>query len=210
MISELVRHNAEKSLEQNSVKIDAEVKSVWMGLEELRCQALEKEELNRKLKKLLELSSNIDGDISVFVPFVESEIFSDKDLVELSNSLEHSRHHLQVIGEKINLDSSAVAKLHQKLENNTPKVESSTHGAETESMLHLEKNLSAIVQGFTDCNQSAEKVRHLSLECSSLQLSDLQIQQVQKWESQNSGLDFDLLMDLLKVPPKPEIPIVDM
>ena len=198
LISELVRQNAEKSLEENSAKIDAEVKSVWLGLEELRCQALEKEELNRKLKKLLELSNNIDGDIAVFVPFVESEIFSDKELFELSNSLEHSRHHLQVIGEQINLDSSTVEKLQKKLKNNTPTMESSTQVAETEAMLQLEENLSAILQGFTDCNGSAEKVRHLSLECSSLQLSQHQL-------IQGSGQNLDLIMDLLKVPIKPDL-----
>ena len=102
-------------MRENSAIIDAEVKSVWLGLEELRCKALEQEELNRKLKTLLKLLNEIDGDIAIFQPFMESKIFLDKNFNELSNSLEHSRHHLQVIGEHVNLDSSTVKKLQKDL-----------------------------------------------------------------------------------------------
>jgi hypothetical protein len=203
LISELIRSNAEKSLIENSAIIDAEVKSVWLGLEELRCKALEQEELNRKLKTLLKLLNEIDGDIAIFQPFMESKIFLDKNFNELSNSLEHSRHHLQVIGEHVNLDSSTVKKLQKKLENNTLKINSSTHGVETEYMQKLEETLSDFCREFVECKASAEKVRNLSLECSSLLLSEHQLMR-------KSADNLDSILDLLKLPPKPEIDLVDI
>jgi len=198
LLSELVRQNAEKTLEQTSSKIDAEVTMMWMGLEDLRRQVSEKEKLNLKLKKLLKLSNNVDRDISIFQPFVESEACSDANLVELSNSLEHSRHHLQVIGAKISSDSSTGVELLKKLEINMPTFKSSTKGAEAEDMTKLHENLTTILEGYKECMKSAEKAQNMSLECSSLRLSQ------QQMSDRNVRHQTENFRDLLKVPPKPE------
>ena len=204
LLSELVRQNAEKNFEQNSAKIDAEVTMMWMGLEDLRRQVIAKEDLNLKLKKLLELSNNVDGDISIFRPFVESDAFSDANLVELSNSLEHSRHHLQVIGAKISSDNSSGIELQKKLESNMPIFEGSTNRAEAEAMTNLQENLSTILNGYEECKKSAEKAQNMSHECSSLRLS--QHQMVDKKGRHKT----ESFRDLLKVPPKPEVRLVDL
>ena len=199
LLSELVRQNSKKSFEQNSDKMDAEVTAAWMGLEELRCRVIEKEKLNRKLKKMIELSNSLDGEISVFRPFVDSDNLSAKNLIELSTSLEHSRHHLQVIGANISTgDSSTGEQLRKKIESNIPTFEGSTRSLESEAMTALQKNMATALTGFEDCKSGAEKVRNLSLECASLRLS----QQQMKERS-------DKFRDFLKIPKMPEVKLVD-
>jgi hypothetical protein len=198
LMSELVRQNSKKSFEQNSEKINSEVTSAWMGLEELRCQVIEKEKLNRKLKTLIELSNSLDGDISVFRPFVDSDNFSAKDLVELSSSLEHSRHHLQVIGANLASDSSTADQLRTAIEANSPTFEGSTRSSEAEALVSLQEKMSAALIGFEDCRRSAENVRNLSLESGSLRLSRLQMKDRS-----------DKFRDLLKIPKMTEVKLVD-
>jgi len=204
LLSELVRQNSERNFEQTSAKIDAEVTMMWMGLEDLRRQVIEKEDLNLKLKKLLELSNNVDGDISIFRPFAESDSFSDANLVELSNSLEHSRHHLQVIGAKISSDNSTSNELQRKLESNMPAFEGSTNRIEADAMTNLQENLAAILKGYEECKKSAEKAENMSLECSSLRLSQ------QQMVDNNGRQKTENFLDLLKVPSKPEVRLVDL
>jgi len=82
-----LRH--QQNAEKNFNKLRQELRMNSVSLEDLRHEVIKKEDLNLKLKTLLELSNKVDRDVSIFQPFVKFEAFS-ANLVELLNSLEHS------------------------------------------------------------------------------------------------------------------------
>jgi hypothetical protein len=193
LLSELVRHKTNKILEQNSDKIDTEVSSAWLQLEELRRKVLESEEKNQKLTKMIELSKSIDNDISIFKPFVESEMFSDKNLAELSNSLEQSRHNLQVVGTEVSDDIVHVCS------SLGTTLGGPTYDAEASLMSTLQQRMASALEDFEECRNSSRNVENLNAELSSLKLSHDQM------DLSNRP---DRIRTILNVPNRPEVQLI--
>jgi len=193
LLSELVRHKTNKILEQNSDKIDTEVSSAWLQLEELRRKVLESEEKNQKLTKMIELSKSLDNDISIFKPFVESEMFSDKNLAELSNSLEQSRHNLQVVGTEVSDDIVHVCS------SLGTTLGGPTYDAEASLMSTLQQRMASALEDFEECRNSSRNVENLNAELSSLKLSHDQM------DLSNRP---DRIRTILNVPNRPEVQLI--
>ena len=194
LLSELVLLKSNKILEHNSEKVDQEVASSWLHLEELRRKVLEVDDKNLKLAKLIDLSASLEKEISIFRPFVEANVFSDKNLVDLSNSLERSRHNLQVIGAEVSNDLGPICSSRK------PAFKGPTFDVETSTLSTLQQNLSSALQEFDECRKSSSAIEQLCIEAASLQLSRDRLE--------DSTDRPDRIRSLTNVPAKPDVQLV--
>lgn len=199
LLSELVQLHARKSYEENSDKMNAEVLSVWLGLEEFRSQVLEQEELNRKL----DLAINMKQVVSEAEPFISGDKLSFENLVRLSESLEQSRHHLKIVGAEIGPNSGTLEQLRQKIESNMPTFQGTDRRVEKEALQNLAINLAELLDVNGQCREATEKVLNLHLEATSLKLSKSQI-------SENRPQISTKIREFFKLSPKPTIKLLDL
>ena len=160
------------------------------------------EDKNQKLAKLIDLSRSLDKEISNFRPFVQSDVFSDKNLVDLSKSLEQSRHNLQVIGAEMSNDLGSICSSRK------PTFKGPTYDVEKSTLSTLQQNLASALQEFDECRKSSGTVEQLCVEAASLQLSRDRMASVDRPTSAAAADRSDRIRLLMSVPSKPEVQLV--
>ena len=116
LVSELMRMNAKQNCERTCEQINTEVLQMWSAIEMLRSEVLSLKETNKTNTKMLEFyetatSESADVETNIKKDFPETCVY----LKKLADALEQSKHHLKVLGAKIDKDDNTELTLLRKL-----------------------------------------------------------------------------------------------
>lgn len=202
IMSELIKMNAKRCFKNVSDKIDVEVSSAWISLEEARTEYLHLLELSQKMAKLKELSEQLDTDIQELslASTIKSQQIENSN--QLAQALLQSRHYLKVVG--LNATSSAQSSniLQKVITEKSPTFNASTLQDESSAIQKLESEFSEVVSLFNECSDLTQKVAKLQIESDSLQLSMNQ-------SEVKLGSNLLNLRNALKAPQRPLVKLID-
>jgi len=202
IMSELIKAKAKSWHKELSEKVDNEVASAWLVLEQARAEYLQLLGLSQKVTKLMKLSDELDIDINELTWACEINKHHIENADRLAQGLLLSRHHLRVAGMRLNAQSSSKS-LTKALEMNPIEMSKSTLHNESLSVKSLAKDVSDILSLYDECSKITQTAAKLQDESSSWQLSLYQSKVCM-------GLTLSKIQDSFKVPQRPLVKLIDI
>jgi len=202
IMSELIKAKAKSCHKELSEKVDNEVASAWLVLEQARAEYLQLLGLTQKVTKLMKLSDDLDIDINELTSACEINKHHIENADRLAKGLLLSRHHLRVAGLRLNAQSSSKS-LTKALEQNPIEISKSTLHDESLSVKSMSKDVSDVLSLYDDCSKLTQTAAKLQDESDSLQLSLNQSKVCM-------GSTLAKIQDSYKVPQRPLVKLIDI
>ena len=181
LISELMKMNAKRNCNITCEQINKEVKEMWTAVEALRGEVMGLHDTNEANKKMLDFydsamseSSSVDLHIRKDLP--EMSV----DLEDLARALEQTRHHLKVLGAKVDQEDDneeALLRILKEIYSSLLASQSKSNG-ETEVLSNcaaqaheLNMDFDNCIVAFHRCKELLKKLKSATLHATSLALS---------------------------------------
>ena len=181
LISELMKMNAKRNCNITCEQINKEVKEMWTAVEALREEVMGLHDTNEANKKMLDFydsamseSSSVDLHIRKDLP--EMSV----DLEDLVRALEQTRHHLKVLGAKVDQEDDneeALLRILKEIYSSLLASQSKSNG-ETEVLSNcaaqaheLNMDFDNCIVAFHRCKELLKKLKSATLHATSLALS---------------------------------------